>query len=105
MEDGWSISSEPTKEPDKNSLGFQIKALLDGEHRNLNELPSEMRREHEDWEREFPNLIIFGTKIPIQSNAANEKQQLRMAVATQLVKLHLWPEVSCYFWFKLALVL
>jgi hypothetical protein len=94
MDDGWSVSSEASKEPDKNSPGFQIKTLLDGEHKHLRELPDELRQEHENWDREFPDLTITGTKIPVHSNAVNEKQQLKMAVATQLVRLHLWPEVS-----------
>jgi hypothetical protein len=92
MGDAWSISSET--DTDKNSLGFQIKALLDGEHQKLDGLPFELKCEHADWERQFPNLTIVGKKIPLHSSLANEKQQLRMAVATQLVKLHLWPEVS-----------
>jgi hypothetical protein len=85
MEDGWSISSETIKEPEKNSLGFQIKALLDNGGQSLEGSPVELQREHEDWEREFPNLTIIGTKLSVHSNALNEKQQLRMAVATQLV--------------------
>lgn len=97
MEDGWSLSSETTKEPDKDSLGSQIKALLDGDRRNLNNFPVELQREHQDWEAVFPNLSVVGTKIPVHSNSTNEKQQLRMAVANQLVKLHLWPEVCIFY--------
>lgn len=101
MEDAWSISSESIT--DKNTLGFQIKALIDGEHKKFDSLSFELKCEHAEWERQFPNLAIVGKKISLHSNAANEKQRLKIAVANQLVRLHLWPEVSILICYRVQL--